>query len=76
MVAIQIYLYWEPESQLLKKRSLVATSAVCQITTRLPHEVVYALAYPALWVAFGVFSLALSGVLACPGVAGSPSGFP
>src|SRR5262249_37189217 len=39
---IQIYLYWEPEDQPLKKALLRATSAVRQVTTRLPHDAVYA----------------------------------
>jgi SAM-dependent methyltransferase len=52
---IQVFLYWEPEGQPLKRRLVAATSAVRRMTTRLPYRAVHALSYPAAWVAFGLF---------------------
>jgi hypothetical protein len=52
---IQIYLYWEPEGQPIKRALLALVRAARQITTRLPHRAVYALAFPAAVVAFGLF---------------------
>lgn len=52
---IQIYLYWNPERQPLKSALLAGVTAVRKGTTRLPHAVVHALAYPAAVAAFGFF---------------------
>ena len=52
---IQIYLYWEPEGQPIKRVLLAMVAAGRKITTRLPHRAVYALAFPAALVAFGLF---------------------
>jgi SAM-dependent methyltransferase/uncharacterized protein YbaR (Trm112 family) len=52
---IQIYLYWHPEGQPIKRALLRMVSAGRQITTRLPHKAVYALAFPAAVAAFGWF---------------------
>jgi SAM-dependent methyltransferase len=52
---IQIYLYWEPEGQPIKRALLALVGAARQITTRLPHRAVYALAFPAAVAAFGLF---------------------
>lgn len=52
---IQIYLYWKPENQRLKNSLLTMVTAVRQVTTRLPHRVVYALSYPAACAAYGFF---------------------
>jgi 2-polyprenyl-3-methyl-5-hydroxy-6-metoxy-1,4-benzoquinol methylase len=52
---IQIYLYWEPEGQPIKRALLAMVSAARKITTRLPHRAVYALAFPAAVAAFGLF---------------------
>jgi SAM-dependent methyltransferase/uncharacterized protein YbaR (Trm112 family) len=52
---VQIYLYWEPEGQPLKRALLSASSAARWLTTRLPHGAIYALSYPAAWLAFGLF---------------------
>jgi SAM-dependent methyltransferase/uncharacterized protein YbaR (Trm112 family) len=52
---IQIYLYWQPERQPIKRALLAMVSAGRQITTRLPHKAVYALAFPAAVAAFGSF---------------------
>jgi SAM-dependent methyltransferase/uncharacterized protein YbaR (Trm112 family) len=52
---IQIYLYWKPEGQPLKRSMLAAVSAVRQITTRLPHSLVYMIAFPAAFVVFLLF---------------------
>jgi SAM-dependent methyltransferase/uncharacterized protein YbaR (Trm112 family) len=52
---IQIYLYWEPEGQPIKRALLAMVSAARKITTRLPHRAVYALAFPAAVTAFAFF---------------------
>jgi len=52
---IQIYLYWKPENQPIKKALLTLISTVRQITTRLPHSVVHVLAFPASVIAFALF---------------------
>jgi 2-polyprenyl-3-methyl-5-hydroxy-6-metoxy-1,4-benzoquinol methylase len=52
---VQIYLYWQPERQPIKRALLVLVSAARSITTRLPHQAVYALAFPAAVAAFGWF---------------------
>jgi SAM-dependent methyltransferase/uncharacterized protein YbaR (Trm112 family) len=52
---IQIYLYWEPEGQPVKRVLLAMVSAARAVTTRLPHKAVYALAFPAAVAAFGLF---------------------
>jgi len=52
---IQIYLYWEPEGQPLKRMLLGVVRAVRQITMRLPHRIIYALSYPAACGAFLFF---------------------
>lgn len=52
---IQIYLYWEPEGQPIKRALLGLVKAARSLTTRLPHRAVYALAFPAAVAAFGFF---------------------
>ena len=52
---IQIYLYWKPTGQPLKRALLAAVTAARRITTRLPHRIVYALAFPAAVAAFAFF---------------------
>jgi SAM-dependent methyltransferase/uncharacterized protein YbaR (Trm112 family) len=52
---IQIYLYWKPESQPIKRALLAMVEATRKITTRLPHQMVYALAFPAAAAAFVFF---------------------
>ena len=52
---IQIYLYWQPEGQPIKRVLLAMVSAARQVTTRLPHSAVYALAFPAAVAAFSLF---------------------
>src|ERR1043166_8331021 len=52
---IQIFLYWKPEGQPIKRGLLAVTSAIRRLTTRLPHGAVYALSYPAAWLAVGLF---------------------
>lgn len=49
---IQIYLYWKPERQPIKRALLAVVAAARKITTRLPHRTVYALAFPAAAAAF------------------------
>jgi 2-polyprenyl-3-methyl-5-hydroxy-6-metoxy-1,4-benzoquinol methylase len=52
---IQIYLYWRPEGQPIKRALLSVVAGTRQITTRLPHSAVYALAFPAAVSAFAFF---------------------
>ena len=52
---IQIYLYWKPEQQPIKRTLLALVTAVRTLTTRLPHTLNYALAFPAAVVAFALF---------------------
>jgi SAM-dependent methyltransferase/uncharacterized protein YbaR (Trm112 family) len=52
---IQIYLYWRPEGQPIKRALLAIVSAARKITTRLPHRAVYGLAFPAAVAAFTFF---------------------
>ena len=52
---IQVFLYWQPEGQPLKRGLLAVVSAVRRLTTRLPYRMVHALSYPAAWLAFGLF---------------------
>ena len=52
---IQIYLYWKPEGQPVKQALLAGITAARQITTRLPHQIVNGLAYPAAAAAFALF---------------------
>lgn len=52
---IQIYLYWKPERQPIKRALLALVTAVRKLTTRLPHQLNYALAFPAAVLAFAFF---------------------
>jgi len=52
---IQIYLYWSPEGQPIKRALLALVSAARKVTTRLPHRAVYGLAFPAALAAFTFF---------------------
>ena len=52
---IQIYLYWKPEGQPIKRALLAMVGAARAITTRLPHWINYLLAFPAAVVAFVLF---------------------
>ena len=52
---IQIYLYWKPEGQPVKRALLAMVTTARQITTRLPHSLNYALAFPAAVAAFAFF---------------------
>jgi len=52
---IQIYLYWRPEGQPVKRALLAMVSAARKVTTRLPHQAVYGLAFPAALAAFTFF---------------------
>jgi len=51
----QIYLYWHPEGQPIKRALLSLVAASRWITTRLPHGAVHALAFPAALAAFMFF---------------------
>ena len=52
---IQIYLYWKPEGQPLKRALLSLVRSVRHVTTRLPLRVTYGLAFPAAIAAFALF---------------------
>jgi len=52
---VQIYLYWKAEQQPIKAAMLSGVTAARRLTTRLPHGVVHALAYPTAAVAFVFF---------------------
>jgi 2-polyprenyl-3-methyl-5-hydroxy-6-metoxy-1,4-benzoquinol methylase/uncharacterized protein YbaR (Trm112 family) len=52
---IQIYLYWSPERQPIKRALLAVVAVARKITTRLPHRAVYTLAFPAAIAAFVFF---------------------
>lgn len=52
---IQVYLYWKPEGQPLKRAMLAGVTAFRKLTTRLPHTVVHAMSYPAAVVAHAFF---------------------
>jgi 2-polyprenyl-3-methyl-5-hydroxy-6-metoxy-1,4-benzoquinol methylase/uncharacterized protein YbaR (Trm112 family) len=67
---IQIYLYWKPEHQPVKRALLAGVTAARQITTRLPHGVVHALAFPAAVAAFGFFVWPYKVLKQMPGLAG------
>lgn len=53
--SVQIYLYWKPERRPIKAMMLSGISAARHVTTRLPHNAVYALAYPTAALAFLMF---------------------
>ena len=44
---IQIYLYWKPERQPIKRALLAFVHSLRKITTKLPYRLVYGLAFPA-----------------------------
>ncbi|MGI8551495.1 MAG: methyltransferase domain-containing protein [Dehalococcoidia bacterium] len=52
---IQIYLYWWPEHQAVKRALLSAVAAARRVTTRLPHGMLYCLSYPLAAVAYAGF---------------------
>jgi SAM-dependent methyltransferase/uncharacterized protein YbaR (Trm112 family) len=52
---LQIYLYWQPERKSIKSMLLTVVAATRNLTTRLPHRAVYALAYPSAIAAFLFF---------------------
>jgi SAM-dependent methyltransferase/uncharacterized protein YbaR (Trm112 family) len=52
---IQIYLYWQPERRSVKSALLRAVNSARNVTTRLPHWAVHALAYPSALAAFLFF---------------------
>jgi len=52
---IQIYVYWSPGGQPIKRALLAIVALARKVTTRLPPRVVYALASPAALAAFVFF---------------------
>jgi SAM-dependent methyltransferase/uncharacterized protein YbaR (Trm112 family) len=73
---IQIYLYWQPEGQPIKRALLAAVNAARIITTRLPHAVVHVLAYPAALAAFAFFVWPYQILKRVPGFVGLAEEFP
>ena len=65
---IQIYLYWRPEGQPIKRALLSMVTATRKVTTRLPHSAVYALAFPAALTAFMFFVWPYRLLKAIPGL--------
>jgi SAM-dependent methyltransferase len=66
---LRVYLYWAPERQPVKKTLLKAVGALRLVTTRLPHPLLYLLAYPAAWAAYGFFVLPYRVLRRIPGLA-------
>src|SRR5262249_55481538 len=64
---IQIYLYWWPENQPIKRSLLSAVAAARRLTTRLPHDVLYWLSYPLAAVAYAGFVAPYRLLRALPG---------
>lgn len=54
---VQVYLYWKPEGQPIKKMLLGAVNEVRRVTTRLPHPLLHALCYPAAAAVYAGFVL-------------------
>ncbi len=73
---IQIYLYWSPEGQPVKRALLSVVAATRKLTTRLPHGAVYALAFPAAVAAFGLFVWPYRLLKAIPGLKSIAEKFP
>jgi SAM-dependent methyltransferase len=65
---VQIYLYWQPEAQPVKGTLLAAVSAMRQITTHLPHRLLYWLSYPAAAAAHAAFVTPYRVLRAIPGM--------
>src|SRR3989442_1222330 len=65
---VQIYLYWKPEGQPVKRALLAGVTAVRQLTTRLPHRVIHLLALPAAVAAFVSFVLPYKILRMIPGL--------
>jgi SAM-dependent methyltransferase/uncharacterized protein YbaR (Trm112 family) len=73
---IQIYLYWRPEGQPIKRALLSVVAATRMITTRLPHGAVYALAFPAAVAAFAFFVWPYRIIKTIPGLKAIAEKFP
>lgn len=54
---IQIYVYWWPERQPVKRLLLGAVRCLRTVTTRFPHELLYWLSYPLAATAYVLFVL-------------------
>jgi len=67
---IQIYLYWQPERQPIKRGMLAAVTMLREITRRLPHQAVHALAFPAALAAYGFLVWPYRILKHVPGLAG------
>src|SRR5262249_55238765 len=64
---IQVYLYWWPEGQPVKRVLLETVGALRRVTTRLPHRLLYWLSYPFAAAAFLGFVLPYRLLRAIPG---------
>ena len=64
---VQIYLYWKPEGQPIKRALLAGVNSFRAITTRLPHSAVHALAFPAAVAAYLGFVLPYKILRSIPG---------
>jgi SAM-dependent methyltransferase len=73
---VQIYLYWRPERQPIKRVLLSLVAATRQVTTRLPHSAVYVLAFPAAVAAFIFFVWPYRLLRAVPGLRSLAEKFP
>ena len=67
---VQIYLYWQPEGQPIKRALLSLVAGFRKITTRLPHQAVYLLAFPAAVTAFAFFVIPHRVLRMIPGLKG------
>ena len=52
---IHIYLYWKAEGQPIKRRLLAMVTTIRRVTVRIPHRLLYYLAYPAATIAITLF---------------------
>jgi hypothetical protein len=66
--SIQVYLYWKPEGKPFKAFMLGVVSLTRSVTTRLPHRALYALSYPAAWLAFVGFVWPYKAMRRIPGL--------
>lgn len=73
---VQIYLYWKPEGQPIKRALLAGVNSLRSITTKLPHGAVHAFAFPAAVAAYLGFVLPYKILRAIPGARALAEQFP
>jgi len=66
---VQIYLYWQPQGQPIKRTLLAAVTVLRRLTTRLPHPLLHWLCYPVAGLAYLAFVLPYRLLRCMPGVA-------